>query len=268
MPTTWDGTACQAGRFWWDRARPPDADTHPLRAVIFGLDALAEIETTANRAAFNAAFAAHGLDIHWDAATYGRLLTVGDERGRVAAELSRRGYAQPCVVLAERIHHTKTVLFEKSILAADIAPRPGLVDLVMSLFVAGVRVAVVVPGRRGWVQPLVRTLTGDGFVETLVTSDDLAAATDSLHALALWELGVTAQQALAVEGSAAGLRASARLGLPTIAVGGAVGGTGCAAVAVRSAFDACADAEPLSATQCALLHSRCRRARTGRSLVA
>ncbi|ORW76279.1 HAD family hydrolase [Mycobacterium shimoidei] len=28
--------------FWWDRARPVDADIHPLRAVIFDLDAMAD----------------------------------------------------------------------------------------------------------------------------------------------------------------------------------------------------------------------------------
>ncbi|MEO8816167.1 MAG: HAD family hydrolase [Mycobacterium sp.] len=157
-------TPTQAPRqFWWDRARPVDADVSPLRAAIFDLDALAD---------------------------------------------------------------------------AEGEPRAGLADLVMSLFVAGVWVGVVSPERRDRVQPLVRQLLGDGIVETVVTGDDVTdmASDAETYRLALWELGLTAESALAVVGSGRGLRAAVAAGLPAVVVStDDTAGTG--AVAVRACYD-------------------------------
>ncbi len=73
----------------------------PLRAVIFDLDALADIECAGHRIAFNAAFAELGLDIEWTVARYRQLQALRDERRRVAAELRKRGVSSECDVLAE-----------------------------------------------------------------------------------------------------------------------------------------------------------------------
>ena len=149
--------------FWWDRARPIGADLHPLRAVIFDADALAEV----------------------------------DDDG-------------------------------------DLAPRTGLVDLVMSLFVAGIWIGVVSTRGREWTVTLVHQLIGEGLVETLVTADDVTAPDDDveLYRLALWELGITPESALAFEGSDRGFRAAAAAGLPTLVVtngytDGQASATGC-----------------------------------------
>nr|WP_272945758.1 HAD family hydrolase [Pseudooceanicola atlanticus] len=56
-----------------------------MKALIFDVDGtLAETEE-AHRAAFNRAFAAQGLDWHWNQATYGRLLAVTGGRNVSAA---------------------------------------------------------------------------------------------------------------------------------------------------------------------------------------
>lgn len=57
--------AWRAGRFWWDWPRPSDATVPSLRAVVFDLDAIADIECAGHRPAFNKAFAELGLDIVW-----------------------------------------------------------------------------------------------------------------------------------------------------------------------------------------------------------
>lgn len=143
------GQARAPRTFWWDRARPIDADVHPLRAVIFDADALAE---------------------------------VGDD--------------------------------------GDMEPRVGLIDLVMSLFVAGIWVGVVSTRRREWAEALVHQLVGAGLVETLVTADDVTQPGDDveLYRLALWELGITSEDALAFQASDRGLRAANAAGLPTLVV--------------------------------------------------
>ncbi len=126
----------------------------------------------------------------------------------------------------------------------DIVPRPGLIDLVMSLFVAGVWVGVVSTRPRAWVETLVRQLVGDGLVETIVTLDDLpdidgARCDAELYRLALWELGITPRNALAVTGSGSGLRAAVAAELPTLVV--------------ASGYDG---ADPLLAAGCQQAHRR------------
>ena len=76
-------------------------------------------------------------------------------------------------LLANEIYATKTMVLDEMVLDADLAPRPGLVDLLMEAFTAGVWVGVVAGGQRSWAEPLVRQLVGDGVVETVVTADDV-----------------------------------------------------------------------------------------------
>ena len=112
----------------------------------------------------------------------------------------------------------------------DVAARTGLIDLVMSLFVAGIWVGVVSTRRREWVETLARQLLGDGLVETIVTVDDLPdvvagpGCEAELYRLALWEMGITHRDALAVTGSGSGWRAAVAAELPTLVVPGGYDG--------------------------------------------
>jgi beta-phosphoglucomutase-like phosphatase (HAD superfamily) len=258
VPAT--GQTRSARTFWWDREPPPHADV--LRAVIFDADsALADIERDRHRLAFNAAFAEHGVDVSWSVEEYGRLLRIPDGPRRIAADLRARGFGTSADALAGRIYRTKTAAFGDCVLDGDIAPRAGLVDLVMSLFVAGVWVGMVSTQRRARVETLVRQLVGDGLVETIVTVDDLPAVgaasqcAAELYRLALWELGITPKGALAVVGSGCGLRAAASAELPAVFVttGDTAGREFAGAAQVRAGYD---DPEPLLAAGCQRAHRR------------
>ncbi len=207
--------------------------------MIFDLDALVDIECDGHRLAYNAAFAAHGLDVTWSVGRYRQLLALGDERQRVSAELRKRGIATESDVLtallADEIYATKTMMFDEFIGDADLSPRPGLVDLVMDAFASGVWVGVVTSGPRSWADPLIRALVGDGLVETVVTADDVNKSMPDreAHQNALWELGIPAENALAITGSASGLRAATSAGLATVVITGDGTPDLPAAVAVR-----------------------------------
>lgn len=238
--------------FWWDRN--VDVDVEPLGAVIFDLDAMADLERDGQREAFNAAFAAHALDVTWDVSHYARLLPIRDEQRRIATDLRWRGFGAAADEMAADLKHTKDALFADCVLDGDVSARSGLIDAVMSLFVAGVWVGVVSMGRRAWVQPLVRQLVGDGLVETIVTADDVTGsdpATD-VYELALWELGVSPEGGLAMVGSGASMRAAARVGLTAVAVPTPYTAADdfTAAVSVLEGF------EPLLASDCQRLHRR------------
>ncbi|MDZ4268196.1 MAG: HAD hydrolase-like protein [Mycobacterium sp.] len=215
----------RAGRFWWDWPAPNDVEAQPLKAlgaVIFDLDALADIESAGYRPAFNAAFKQLGLDIEWTAARYRQLQALCDERRRVAAELRKRCVSPECDVLAEllvdEVCAAKEMIIDETILDADIAPRTGLVDLITEAFGAGIAIGVVSSGRHAWVEPLVRQLVGEGIVSTIVTADD--AAGGNLYQVALADLGAAAQDSLAFVGSQANRRKAAAAGLATVLIDG------------------------------------------------
>jgi beta-phosphoglucomutase-like phosphatase (HAD superfamily) len=241
MPSTEQRT-WRAGRFWWDGGHATDADDSRLQALVFDLDALADVEFEVHRKVFNAAFAAHGMPFTWTVGRYRQLLALSDERQRVTAELRKRCVGTECDVLtellADEICATKAMMFDEIIAEADLAPRPGLVDLVQDAYAAGVPVAVVSSGRRSVVEPLVRQLVGEGLVEVLVTADDVStpAHCGEAHQHALAELGLPARSVLAIAGSPAGLRRANSVGLATVLIDGAGGCDIPAAAAVRADY--------------------------------
>ncbi len=93
-------------------------------------------------------------------------------------------------------------------------------ELVWDLHCAGIRVVVATARRGTAVHRSVRELLGDGAVELVITGDDLDTPTphSEIYHHALWELGVRAEHALAVEDSALGLRAARGAGLATVVV--------------------------------------------------
>jgi beta-phosphoglucomutase-like phosphatase (HAD superfamily) len=220
--------AWRAGRFWSDWPHPSDAAAQPLKhlsAVIFDLEALADIECAGHRPAFNAAFAELGLDIEWTVARYRQLQALRDERRRVAAELRKRGVSSECDVLAEllvdEICAAKAVILDETILDADIVARIGLVELITEAFGAGIAIGIVSSGRHTWVEPLVRQLVGDGVVSVIVTASDLPAApATNLYQVALTELGASAEDSLAFAGSPASQRKATAAGLPAVLIEG------------------------------------------------
>lgn len=235
------------------RSTPPAG----LAAVLFDLDALTDVECSGHRLAFNAAFAAHGLDVRWSPTRYRQLLALSDERQRITAELRRRGIEAECdvlmKVLADELYTTKTMIFDELIAHATLEPRPGLLDFVSDAMATGVLVGVVTTGPRRWAEPLVRRVLGDGWVTSLVTADDVAKTLpcgESFgHGLA--DLAASARNAVAVVGSAAGLRAASSTGLTTVVVTGDGAPDLRAAASVRPDYR---DPEPMSIAGCQRLH--------------
>jgi beta-phosphoglucomutase-like phosphatase (HAD superfamily) len=87
-----------------------------------------------------------------------------------------------------------------------------------------------------------------------VTAEDIKKSMPDpeAHRHALWELGVSAQDALAVTGSASGLRAANAAGLATVVITGQGAPDIPTAVAVRPDF---ASGDPLRLAECQRLHT-------------
>jgi len=95
-----------------------------------------------------------------------------------------------------------------------------LADAVWDLHCGGIRVGVVTAGHWSAVNRKVRELLGDGAVEVLVTGDEVNRPKPDPEAYqrALWQMGVRAVDAIAVEDSASGLRAAVAAGLTSVVV--------------------------------------------------
>jgi beta-phosphoglucomutase-like phosphatase (HAD superfamily) len=149
------------------------------------------------------------------------------DMGAMGTATARRTFwwDRACPVDAD-VHPLRAVVFDADSALGevgcdgDLVPRAGLIDLVMSLFVEGIWVAVVSRHDREHAQTSVRQLIGDGLVETIVSADDLdqPGSASELYRLALWELGVRPESALAVGGSASSLRAARVAGMPGVLV--------------------------------------------------
>ncbi|MGB0436195.1 MAG: HAD family hydrolase [Mycobacterium sp.] len=217
--------AWRAGRFWWDWPRPNGVIAQPLRAMIFDLDAIADVECAGHLPAFNAAFAALGLELEWTVARYRKLLALPEERRRVAAELRKRGLGAESDVLTELmvddVCAVKDKILDETILDAEIVPRAGLIDLITAAFGAGIGIGIVSSGRHAWVEPLVRQLVGEGIVSTVVTSAAVPGASESdAYGEALADLGATPQDSLVFVGSQARQRKATGAGLATVLIDG------------------------------------------------
>ncbi len=205
--------------FWWEHGLSTDR-LCLLEAVIFDVDGiLADTERDGHRPAFNAAFAAHGLDVSWTPDDYGRLLAIRSGRRRIAHDLRSRGFAA-ADRLAAAVHSTKTAMFARRVLDGEIGARPGLPRLIGELRNCGIRVAVASTGSRAWVEPLVRDVVGDGIAEVLITGDEVSRGKPDpeVYLRALDELDLAPESVLAVEDSQPGLRAARRAGLATVVV--------------------------------------------------
>jgi beta-phosphoglucomutase-like phosphatase (HAD superfamily) len=122
---------------------------------------------------------------------------------------------------SDRPAHLEAVIFSLDALLADArADEKLLADAVWDLHCAGIRVAVVTAGHWPAVNRAVRDLLGDGAVEVLVTGDEVNSPKPDpeVYRHALWQLGIRPVDAIAVEDSAAGLRAAAAAGVTTVVI--------------------------------------------------
>ena len=195
-----------------------------LMALIFDVDGtLAETEE-AHRAAFNATFAAWGLDWHWSRAVYRGLLktTGGKERIRVfqkhlPATVRRLGEAE-----IGRFHRDKTRAYTDRLAAGGLPLRPGVAGLIAAARRVGLRVAVATTTNR----PNVEALTQCCWGQPATTVFDAIAAGDEVrakkpapdvYALALERLGLAPDLCLAFEDSRNGVLSARAAGLSVVA---------------------------------------------------
>lgn len=116
---------------------------------------------------------------------------------------------------SDRPAQLEAVIFSvDAVLAHPRADERLFADAVWNLHCAGIWIVAITAAHWPDVRRPLRELLGDGAVEVLVTGDDVSRPKPhpEVYRLALWQLGIRAADAVAVEDSAAGLRARAGRG--------------------------------------------------------
>jgi HAD superfamily hydrolase (TIGR01509 family) len=190
-----------------------------LRALIFDLDGTMADTEELHRQAFNAAFIRLELWWDWSRLRYSELLEVsgGEDRlhhyvDSLAATPAEKARLHAIVPV---IHYTKSQIYAELLRAGQPPLRPGVKRVVEEAREAGLKVAVVSSTASANAREILdRHFT----VDLLVSAEEVARRKPApdIYLRALSLLRLPAEDCLAFEDSANGLRAARAAGLATV----------------------------------------------------
>lgn len=198
-----------------------------LKALIFDVDGTLADTESAHRDAFNQAFAALGLDWHWDLPLYTDLLQVSGGKERIQhywltqhPELPELGGLAPLEAV-NRLHTLKTAAYEAAVHAGVVQLRPGVLELMAQAHSAGLQLAIATTTSPPNIAALLRRALGADWRRNFgAVGDALTAPVKKPDPQVYLQVLDTLQrqpgECLAFEDSFNGLRASLAAGLATV----------------------------------------------------
>jgi len=189
-----------------------------LTAILFGSISTLADTSEIQRDAFNQAFAEHGLDWTWDRETYAGLLDSNGGRDRVAAYAAERGED----VDADAVHATKSRIYQETLRSTEVSPREGVAETMQAAKEQGHQLGLVTTTSGDNVAALRDALSGKvDFADFGVVVDQSQVSErkpdPEAYALALRELGVQAEDAVAIEDNLGGVASARAAGVEVVA---------------------------------------------------
>ena len=194
--------------------------------LVFDVDGTLADTEELHRQAFNEAFFACGIHWRWGPALYADLLQVTGGKERMASFLSQQRVPAAergrLLRLIPQIHATKTRLYQELVALGHLHPRDGVRRLILEARSAGLQLAIASTTSPQNVESLLTSSFGSdayGWFAAIATGDVVAKKKPApdIYNLALEQLGVAPQRAIAFEDSAIGVRAAKAAGLFTVA---------------------------------------------------
>ena len=196
-----------------------------LKAIIFDVDGTLSETEEVHRHAFNAAFKEKGLEWHWDQPQYKKLLDVsgGKERIRHFIELHDCDFLKIDDLdgYIRDIHLAKTAKYTQFVLDGQAVLRPGIRQLITDTANNGLRLAIATTTSVPNVEALLQAAYGSegmGLFEVICAGDSVPAKKPApdIYLSALEQLGLNADECIAIEDSRNGLLSANAAGIPTI----------------------------------------------------
>jgi HAD superfamily hydrolase (TIGR01509 family) len=189
-----------------------------MSALLLGSISTVADTSERQRQAFNQAFAAHGLDWHWDRDDYRAMLSASGGQARIAEYARSRGED----VDAQAVHETKSKLFRDLLATAGLAPRPGVADTIKAAQDRGWKVGLVTTTSRANVSALLARLhpqLSDEDFDVIVDSAnvDSPKPDPAAYVFALQALNEVPGDCVAVEDNVGGVQAAIAAGVPCVA---------------------------------------------------
>jgi len=198
-----------------------------LKALIFDVDGTLADTESAHRGAFNQAFAALGLDWHWDDALYLDLLRVSGGKERILHYWQSHHPELPAPLgltrqeAVQRLHTLKTAAYEAAVNDGLVALRPGVLALVAQARSQGLQLAIATTTSPPNIAALLRRALGADWRSHFAAIGDAETAPikkphPQVYLQVLDALHCQPQECLAFEDSYNGLQASLAAGLATV----------------------------------------------------
>ena len=184
-----------------------------MKALFLGSIGVLAETSELQRKAYNTAFIAHGVDWHWNIATYCQHLATPGGQNR----LRQLGGDALSTTEIRRIHETKQDAFAAS-LAGGIAPRPGIVDTLIAARAAGLRIGFVTtttPRTIAMIRQALNAHIDMSDFAVITSKDDVVREKPdgACYKLALSRLGIASRDALAIEDTVASQSAAVAAGI-------------------------------------------------------
>ena len=192
-----------------------------MPAVLFGSIGTIADTSEVQRAAFNEAFAEHGLDWTWSQEEYRELLQGSGGAKRIADYAQARGET----VNADAVHATKSQRFQDKLRAAPPTLRPGLSETVAQARQDGYKLALVTTTSAGNIAALTEAVRSEVDLDSFDLIVDTSRVQESkpdpeVFRYALEHLHEPAGECVAVEDNAGGVQAAVAAGLTCVAFPG------------------------------------------------
>lgn len=197
-----------------------------LKALIFDVDGtLSDTERDGHRVAFNRAFDEFGIGWHWSVETYGELLEVtgGKERMKFYTEkfLDKSDVPDDLMEKIPELHQAKTRHYTELLSTGAIPLRPGVERLINEARQRGFRLAIATTTTPENVTALLTHTLGEDSIDwfEVIAAGDIVPAkkpSPDIYDYALQEMELTADECIAFEDSANGIKSTTGANLNTI----------------------------------------------------
>lgn len=193
------------------------------KAVFFGgIGTLLETSELQRRA-FNDAFVANGLGWHWGHEDYRNMLANPGGTQRILAYAKTLNDATIDEALAARLHSDKTTYFHAAIQAGDLQAREGVNELIEKCLAAGTALGFATTTDELTARRVLDAIGIDVSTFQIITHRDLVGAVKpdpAAYLYCLTQLGISSDDAIAIEDSESGLQAATGAGIPCLVTPG------------------------------------------------